>query len=81
MSRKPLEKKTVAVIVSSPRHMRRLQVIAGQVFADGGYNIGLWPTSFESYSSFSCLQLARCRKHVASEYLKITWFLVYSWFV
>jgi len=29
----------------------------------------------------TCLQSGRCRKHVAGEYLKIAWFLVYSWFV
>jgi hypothetical protein len=70
-----------AVIVSSPRHMRRIQLIAGKVFADGGYDIGLKSTSLKSYSSLTCLQSGRCRKHVAGEYLKITWFLVYSWFV
>ena len=70
-----------AVIVSSPYHMRRLQLIAGKVFADGGYDIGLKSTPLESYSSLACLQSGRCRKHVAAEYLKIGWFLVYSWFV
>jgi hypothetical protein len=70
-----------AVIVSSPYHMRRIQLIAGKVFADGGYYIGLKSTSLKSYDSLTCLQSGRCRKHVAGEYLKITWFLVYSWFV
>ncbi len=70
-----------AVIVSSPYHMRRLWLIAGQVFADGGFNIGLESTSLKSYDFLICLQTARCRKHVAGEYLKIVWFLVYSWFV
>ncbi len=70
-----------AVVVSSPRHMRRLQLIAGQVFADGGYDIGLKSSSLKSYDSLTCLQSVRCRKHVAGEYLKIAWFLVYSWFV
>ena len=70
-----------AVVVSSPRHMRRIQLIAGQVFDDGGYEIGLKSTSLKSYNSLACLQSGRCRKHVAGEYLKIAWFLVYSWFV
>jgi len=70
-----------AVIVSSPYHMRRLQLIAGKVFADDGYEIGLKSTSLAAYGSLACLQSGRSRKHVAGEYLKIIWFLVYSWFV
>ena len=70
-----------AVVVSSPYHLRRLQLIAGKVFADDGYDIGLKSTSLESYSSLACLQSDSCRKYVAAEYLKIAWFLVYSWFV
>ena len=70
-----------AVVASSPYHMRRLQLIAGKVFADGGYDIGLQPTALEKYDFMSCLKSGRCRKHVAAEYLKIGWFLVYSWSV
>jgi len=70
-----------AVIVSSPYHMRRLQLISGKVFVDGGYDIGLKTTSLKSYNPLHCLQSGRCRKHVAGEYLKLAWFLVYSWFV
>ena len=70
-----------AVVVSSPYHLRRLQLIAGQVFADGdGYKIGLKSTSLKSYHPLACWQSERCRKYVASEYLKIAWFLVYGWF-
>jgi len=69
-----------AVVVSSPYHMRRLQLIAGQVFAGGGYDIGLKSTSLKSYHPLDCLQSGRFRKYVASEYLKIAWFLVYGWF-
>ena len=71
-----------AVVVSSPYHLRRLQLIAGQVFSDeDGYKIGLKSTSLESYNFLACLQSECCRKYVASEYLKIAWFLVYGWFV
>jgi hypothetical protein len=69
------------VVVSSPYHMCRIQLIAGKVFAEGGYDIGLKSTSLKSYDSLTCMQSGRCRKHVAGEYLKIAWFLVYSWFV
>jgi len=57
------------------------KLIAGKVFADDGYGIGLKSTSLVAYSSLACLQSGRCRKHVAGEYQKIAWFLVYSWFV
>ena len=70
-----------AVVVSSPYHMRRLQLIADRVFDEGGYEIGLKSTSLKLYDSLACLQSEGCRKHVAAEYLKIAWFLVYSWFV
>ncbi len=70
-----------AVVVSSPRHLRRVQIIAGQVFAGGGYEIGLQSASLKISSPLDCLQSGPCREHVASEYLKIAWFLVYSWFV
>ena len=70
-----------AVVVSSLRHLRRVQIIAGQVFAAGGYEIGLQPASLKISSPLACLQSGLCRDHVASEYLKIAWFLVYGWFV
>ena len=70
------------MVVSSPRHLRRMQIIAGQLFADGdGYKIGLQPASLKISSPLACLQSGPCRDYVASEYLKIAWFLVYGWFV
>lgn len=69
-----------AVIVSSPYHMRRLQLIALKVF-DSSYTIGFKPTPFEEYDTTSCLTSEKCRYNVWNEYLKIVWFLIYSWFV
>lgn len=56
--------KSVAV-VSPLYHMRRLQLIIGKVFADGGYDIGLQPTDFEKYDCMGCFRSGCCRKYVA----------------
>jgi len=69
-----------AIIVSSPYHMRRLQLIAWKVFGDE-YEIGFQPTPFEKFDTLSCFQSWEMFENVGSEYLKISWFLVYSWFV
>ena len=69
-----------AIIVSSPYHMRRLQLIAGKVFGDD-YRIGFEATPFEKYDTLGCFRSWEAFGNVASEYLKIGWFLVYSWFV
>ena len=70
-----------AIIVSSPYHMRRLQLIAGKVFGDGDYRIGFEATPFEKYDTLGCFRSWGGFEIVMSEYLKIGWFLVYSWFV
>ena len=69
-----------AIIVSSPYHMRRLQLIARKVFGDD-YQIGFTATPFEKYDTLGCFQSWGTFKNVWNEYLKIGWFLVYSWFV
>jgi len=69
-----------AIIVSSPYHMRRLQLIAGKVFGDD-YRIGFQATPFEKYDTLGCFRSWEAFENVRSEYLKIGWFLVYSWFV
>ena len=69
-----------AIIVSSPYHMRRLQLIAGKVFGDD-YRIGFQATPFEEYDTLGCFRSWKAFQNVRNEYLKIGWFLVYSWFV
>ena len=69
-----------AVIVSSPYHMRRLQLIAHKVFGDD-FRIGFAATPFEAYDVIGCYSSWNNFRNVASEYAKIGWFLVYSWFV
>lgn len=68
------------IIVSSPFHMFRLKLIAKKVF-DDKYAVGFRPTPFEQYDTIECLKSATCSKNVATEYLKIAWFLIYSCFV
>ena len=69
-----------AIIVSSPYHMRRLQLIAGKVFGDD-YQIGFHATPFEKYDTLGCFRSWETFENVWNEYLKIGWFLVYCWFV
>ncbi|MBN2232964.1 MAG: YdcF family protein [Deltaproteobacteria bacterium] len=69
-----------AVIVSSPYHMRRLQLIAHKVFGDD-FRIGFAATPFEAYDVIGCYSSWANFRNVAGEYAKIGWFLVYSWFV
>ncbi len=69
-----------AIIVSSPYHMRRLQLIAGKVLGED-YQIGFTATPFEKYDTLGCFRSWKAFENVRSEYLKIGWFLVYSWFV
>ncbi|MBN2810089.1 MAG: YdcF family protein [Deltaproteobacteria bacterium] len=69
-----------AVLVSSPYHMRRLQLIAARVFSDD-YHISFAATPFETYDLIGCYSSWRNFAKVAGEYLKIGWFLIYSWFV
>lgn len=68
------------IIVSSPYHMRRLHLIAGKVFGQE-YQIGFAATPFERYDTLSCFSSWEGFANVWNEYLKIGWFLVYSWFV
>ena len=69
-----------AIIVSSPYHMRRLQLIAGKVFGDD-YQIGFTATPFEKFDTLGCFRSWKAFENVRNEYLKIGWFLVYCWFV
>ena len=70
-----------AMIVSSPYHMLRLRLIAGHVFDRKNYSIGLSSTSFESYKRFIWLRSWESFRLAVAEYTKMTWFLVYCWFV
>jgi hypothetical protein len=66
-----------ALFVSSPIHMRRIRLIAGEVFAPAHYHIAFIPARFEQrpecFRKFTPTQVAG----VALECVKIIWFQTY----
>lgn len=69
--------KTSAIFVSSPYHMRRIRIMVKKEF--GSYDYYYFaPTPYETAPSHLWqLSLADWKK-VYREYLKITWFMIYS---
>jgi uncharacterized SAM-binding protein YcdF (DUF218 family) len=69
-----------AILVSSPYHMRRIRMIADEVFGYEKYKLYCVPTSFEK----SCVAADWLDKNsiaiFMSEYVKIGWFLLYTVF-
>jgi len=66
-----------AIIVSSPYHMRRIEIMAGRVFDPDEYQIAFVPTAFESphkpwFASRTDI------KWVFWEWAKLIWFWLYS---
>lgn len=66
-----------AILVSSPFHTRRIGLISSRVFSDD-YTVTLVPSRFQNPFSardwFNGDHLVK----IVSEYVKITWFLVYA---
>ncbi len=69
-----------AILVSAPYHMRRIKLIAGQVFGDG-MTVCYVPTRYDPPNDGFWLFNGRDRKFVMTEYAKIAWFLIYNPFV
>lgn len=69
--------RTSAIFVSSPYHMRRIQLIVKKVYGnDGRYYFS--PTPYETApQDFRQLKSSDWKK-VWREYLKISWFMIYS---
>ncbi len=69
--------KKSAIFVSSPYHMRRIQLMVKKVYGnDGGYYFS--PTPYErAPQDFRQLKSSDWKK-VWREYLKIAWFMIYS---
>jgi len=66
-----------AILVSSPYHMRRIQLIVMKVFGTNKGNFYFVPTSYEKApANFWELSLADWKK-VRKEYGKILWFFIY----
>lgn len=69
------------IFVSSPEHMRRIKIIADRMFAQQEFDLSFVPTRYEKPWGTLWWTKIDGLKQVASEYVKIGWFLVYSPFV
>lgn len=69
-----------AMLVSSAYHMRRIGLIVGQVFDERKYVISCNPIRWQvPFTAADWLKKDR-RKNIVSEYVKMGWFLVYSFY-
>lgn len=68
------------IFVSSPYHMRRISIIAKQVFGKKDYRLTFIPSRFEEYKGSLWFLNKRDLKLVTGEYSKIAWFMVYRYF-
>ena len=66
-----------AIFVSSPYHMRRIQIITDTVFDEESYDIAFVPTAYEPPHEPWFMNW-KDTKWVFSEWAKIIWFLLYS---
>jgi hypothetical protein len=66
-----------AIFVSSPYHMRRISIIAKQVFGKKEYRLTFVPSRFEEFKGSMWFINKRDLKFVVGEYSKIAWFMVY----
>jgi hypothetical protein len=75
---------TSAIFVSSPYHMRRIKLIASRVFSDTAnkptFRLYFVPTRYETPHVNVWFMQTRDLKFVSSEYAKIAWFLIYTYF-
>ena len=69
-----------AIFVSSPLHMRRIKTITGKVFDDGSGNIRFVPARYSKEPERFWLLNCHGTENVITEYLKMTWFLIYGMF-
>ncbi len=67
-----------ANLVSSPYHMRRIQLIASRVFEDGSYRLAYVPTRFEQIDKNPLRMAGNDFRWILSEYVKILWFGIYE---
>lgn len=67
-----------AMLVSSGYHMRRIRLIAGRVFGASSYSFSCNPAQWQQEFTASDWLDKERRRIIASEYVKIGWFLVYS---
>ena len=66
-----------AIFVSNPYHMRRIKLIADNVFEDSVFKIYFVPSRYSEISTFWWLHIKDI-KWIFTEYIKIAWFRVYT---
>ena len=69
---------TSAILVSSPYHMRRIRIIAGQVFSHEQYRLAFRGSSHVAPGRFPAQFTRTMMRRVVGEYIKIGWFYGYS---
>jgi len=68
-----------AIFVSNPYHMRRIKLIAAEVFENSDFKMYFVPSGYSKISKFWLLHTHDV-KWIFSEYVKGAWFLLYSHF-
>ena len=66
-----------AIFVSNPYHMRRIKLIADNVFENSVFKIYCVPSRYSKVSTFWLLHIKDI-KWIFTEYIKIVWFRVYT---
>jgi uncharacterized SAM-binding protein YcdF (DUF218 family) len=69
---------TSAIFVSSPYHLRRIKIIADKVFTGKAYQLSFIPSYHVEKDEPLWWVSRNAVAMVVSEYLKITWFLIYE---
>ena len=67
-----------ALFVSSPYHMRRIRLISKEVLDPGRYDVRFVPSRYEDAAHGTLRFDPGDLRWLASEYLKVGWFLAYS---
>lgn len=68
-----------AIFMSHPYHMRRIKMIASRLFAGNDYRLYFVPTNREKLNGNTWLMNKNDRQWVVREYIKIAWFLLYTY--
>jgi hypothetical protein len=69
-----------AIFVSSPYHMRRISIIAREVFGRKGYRLTFVPSRYEPWGDTLWILTRQDFQFTVTEYSKIIWFMMY-WFL
>jgi len=70
---------TSAIFMSHPYHMRRIKLIAARVFNEKDFRLYFVPAKYEKLNKNKWWISKIDRQWVLSEYIKIAWFLLYTY--